>query len=173
METAKTDRGTDPGRTVTPVSGKPPRIDPLVLARQHESLQGCVPLSSMTRLMSAGVAPQGTLDWQVEGSVGRDEMKRQREFLRVRTTFEPWMTCSRCLEPIQVSILVSNTRFRLAASEEQAAAEDREAEDREAEVEVIAAAPGMDLAALVEDEAILALPMAPAHQDCEWETTAG
>lgn len=168
MEPAESKGGTTPGRTAAPVIERPPRIDPSVVARQHESLQGCVPLSSMTRLMSAGVAPQGTLDWKVEGSVGRDEMQRQREFLCVRTTFVPWMTCSRCLEPMQVGTLASNARFRLAASEEQAAAE-----DREAEVEVIAAIPGLDLAALVEDEAILALPMAPAHPDCDWGSASG
>jgi uncharacterized metal-binding protein YceD (DUF177 family) len=34
---------------------------------------------------------------------------------------------------------------------------------------VIAASPNLDLAALVEDEAILALPMAPVHPACEWK----
>lgn len=149
--------------------GSPPRIDAVVFARKREALKGSLPLSSMPRLLAAGVGDAGVLDWAVEGSIGRDEMQRQREFLEVRTGFSPWMTCSRCLEPVQVHDLATHTRFRLAASEAQAAAEDREAES----VEVIAADANLNLAMLVEDEAILALPMAPAHDDCEWEASAG
>jgi len=176
---------------------RPPRIDSVVFARRKEVLRGSSPLSSMRRLLSAGVGAEGLagvdgltgadesagaeagandsagtgemLNWEVEGFLGRDEMQRQREFLRVRTRFSPWMTCSRCLAPVQVLDLATDTCFRLAASEAQAAAEDREEES----VEVIAADPNLDLAALVEDEAILALPMAPAHASCQWMNTAG
>lgn len=145
------------------------RIDPVVFARRQEALQGQLALSSMTRLLSAGVEPRGSLGWEVEGSVGRDEMRRQREFLRVRTRFAPWTTCSRCLEPLQINELRTETLFRLAASEEQAAKEDFEAEA----CDVIAATPSLDLAALVEDEALLALPMAPSHDGCQWRAPAG
>jgi uncharacterized protein len=144
---------------------RPPKIDSVVFARKSEALQGSLEVASLSRLLSAGVEPRGTLLWEVNGSVARDELKRQRELLRVRTTFSPWMTCSRCLEAVEVAPLQTDTTFRLAASEEQAAVEDREAE----EVEVIAASPHLDLAALVEDEAILALPMAPVHAACEWK----
>lgn len=141
-----------------------PWVDPVLFARRREALRGRAPLSSMHRLLAAGIEAEGSLDWDVEGSVGRDEMQRQREFLRVRTLFSPWVTCSRCLEPLQLRHLSTDTVFRLAASEEQAEREDREAEA----FEVIAATPSLELAALVEDEAILALPMASAHDDCRW-----
>ena len=147
----------------------PPKIDPIVFARKREALQGRAPLSSMPRLLAAGIETQGSLDWDVEGSVGRDEMQRQRELLRVRTRFAPWTTCSRCLEPLQGRELSTDTLYRMAASEEQAAREDREADS----FDVIAATPSLDLSALVEDEAILALPMAPAHDGCKWQAPAG
>ena len=159
---------TGPGASVNAAAPSelavPPRVDAVTFARKREFLRGRVPMSSMTRLLTAGVQAHGTLDWEVEGSVGRDQMQRQREFLRVRTVFSPSMTCSRCLEPVEVLGLRSDTRFRFAASEQQAAAEDREADDEE----VIVASSNLDLAALVEDEAILALPMAPAHAHCKW-----
>jgi uncharacterized protein len=148
---------------------RPPRIDSVNFARKRELLQGRSALSSMSRLLTAGVAPEGSLDWQVEGSVSRDEMQRVREFLQVRTAFSPWMTCSKCLEPVQVRDLKTHTLFRLAATEDQAAVEDRESDA----LEVIPADPALDLAALVEDEAILALPMAPAHPDCGWHKGTG
>ena len=163
----------DPGqpheRPPAAVPERAPRIDSVVFARRNEVLRGCLALSSMPRLLSAGVGGEGLLEWEIEGSVGRDELQRQREFLRVRTAFSPWMTCSRCLSPVQVATLKTDTRFRMAASEAQAAAEDRDEE----EVEVMAANPHLDVAALVEDEAILALPMAPVHDSCEWTATVG
>jgi uncharacterized protein len=162
---AEAPRMASPGELLTP-----PRVDSVAFARKREAIEGRVELASLPRLLSVGVGPQGTLDWAVDGTVGRDQLQRQREYLRVRTTFSPWMTCSKCLEPVLVPTLRTDSRFRFAASEQQAAAEDREAVEEE---EVIAASPHLDLAALVEDEAILALPMAPAHPDCEWDPAAG
>ncbi|MEO6271505.1 MAG: YceD family protein [Lautropia sp.] len=173
METEKPDRrvqlpgATAPGRPLSrggddagPAS--PPRVDSVAFARQGEECQGRLPMAALPRLLSAGVAPEGTLQWSVHGSSGRDEMQRHREFLSVSTRFSPWMTCSKCLEPVQVHELESATRFRLAASENQATQEDKETYS----VEVIAADPNLDLSDLIEDEAILALPMAPGHADC-------
>ena len=139
-----------------------PKVDPVLFARRRQAVQGRAPIALMARLVSAGVAPDGAVDWQVEGSVGQDDLGRQRDFLLARTRFAPVMTCSRCLAPVQLPEIVSETRFRLAASESQAEREDRESEAEE----VIAATPVLDLAGVVEDEAILALPMAPTHGTC-------
>jgi len=144
---------------------RPPRIDSVAFARKGEECQGRLALSALPRLLSAGVAPEGRLQWSVRGSSGRDEMQRHREFLIVSTRFSPWMTCSKCLEPVQIHEIESATRFRLAAGENQATQEDKETDS----VEVIAADPNLELVDLVEDEAILALPMAPGHADCRFE----
>lgn len=169
MEPAKPAPGGAPPPASPVAISAPPTVDSVAFARRGEAIAGRVEIASMPRLLSAGVEARGTLDWEIEGFVARDQLQRQREFLRVRSAFSPWMTCSRCLEPVAVPQLHSDTRFRFAASEQQAAAEDREAEEEE----VIAASPHLDLAALVEDEAILALPMAPAHPGCEWQSDAG
>ena len=172
METGQPPTGSAPPEAMpVPMPGAtaaPPTIDSTAFARKGEAIQGRVPVASLTRLLSAGVEARGMLHWAVEGFVGRDELQRQRDYLRVRTRFSPWMTCSRCLEPVEVAELHTDTRFRFAASEQQAAAEDREVDEEE----VLAASPHLDLAALVEDEAILALPMAPAHVTCEWHAQA-
>jgi uncharacterized protein len=133
-----------------------------MFARRRQAVDGQTPLALMARLVNAGVADQGAVAWQIEGSVATDELGRQRDFLLARTRFAPLMTCSRCLAPVQVAEIRSETRFRLAASEAQAEREDRESET----VEVIAVTPVLDLATVVEDEAILALPMAPVHETC-------
>ncbi len=168
MEPEKPAPGEAAPRASPAESGPPPKVDSVAFARRREAVEGQVEISSLARLVSAGVEARGMLVWAVEGFVGRDQLQRQREYLRVQTTFSPWMTCSRCLEAVAVPELHTDTRFRFAASEQQAAAEDREADEEE----VIAASPHLDLAALVEDEAILALPMAPVHPACEWHSVA-
>ena len=84
------------------------------------------------------------LDWEVEGSSGATSCSASASSCGSGRRSRPWMTCSRCLEPVAVDALRTDTRFRFAASEQQAAAEDREAEEEE----VIAASPHLDLAAL-------------------------
>lgn len=142
--------------------GLAPKVDPVLFARRRQVVEGRTPLSRMTRLTSAGVAADGSVAWHIEGTVGPDDFGRQRDFLVARTRFAPVMTCSRCLAPVRLAEIASETRFRLAASESQADREDRESET----VEVIAVTAVLDLASVVEDEAILALPMAPAHEVC-------
>ncbi len=69
------------------------------------------------------------------------------------------MTCQRCLRPLVVPI---------AADAELELAESREvAEAAEDEVDRVVASRNMEVAALVEDEVLLALPMAAVHEtDC-------
>ena len=140
----------------------PSATDPVQFARRRLQLAGRAPLAAFARLAEADVAGIGDIDWSIRGETGPDELDRRREFLTVGLTFSPVMTCVRCLEPVTVGPLAVERRYRLAASERQAEIEDREA----GEVDVIAATPEIDLAGLLEDEAILALPMAPAHEVC-------
>lgn len=73
------------------------------------------------------------------------------------------VTCQRCLQPLELERRDRST-LRLAADEDGA----RELDGRD---EVLVCAPGemLDLAALVEDEVLLALPFAPCHApgDCD------
>ncbi|MGE0802652.1 MAG: DUF177 domain-containing protein [Lautropia sp.] len=143
----------------------PPTVDPVLFARKQQQLGGSCALARFARLIDADVAARGRLDWSAAGSVGRDDLDRLREFLDLRVGFAPVMTCVRCLEPVELPRIDAERRFRLAASERQAEIEDRDTDT----VDVIAAVPRLALAELVEDEALLALPMAPAHVRCPGE----
>jgi uncharacterized protein len=145
-----------------PAAPLPDAVDPVQFARRRQQVAGTTPLADLARLVASDVAPDGSIAWQVSGETGRDELDRHRSFIDVRVRFAPTMTCVRCLEPVQVATIDNTRRFRLAASERQAELEDRDAD----QVDVIAETPRLDLATLVEDEAILALPMAPAHEHC-------
>jgi len=74
----------------------------------------------------------------------------------------------RCLEPVEAAIDAVRM-FRIAQTESQAAREDADAE----EFDVLAASPRFDVLELVEDEVIMALPIAPRHEACGLPGEAG
>lgn len=143
--------------------GLAPDIDPVRFARGREQLAGTTSVARMPRLMASGLLDETTLvHWRLLGETARDELDRVRQFLVLSLAFSPVLACGRCLGPVPVELLESSRRLRLAASERQADLEDPDA----GEVDVIAIVPRLSVADLVEDEAILALPMAAFHDVC-------
>ena len=144
--------------------GLAPDIDPVRFARAGERLAGVTLASRMPRLLASGVLDGAmAVHWQLRGENARDELDRVRQFLVLSLQFAPVLACGRCLGPLAVDDLSISRRFRLAATERQADLEDPEAGS---DVDVIAATPRLDLAALIEEEAMLMLPMAVAHEVC-------
>lgn len=144
--------------------GLAPEIDPARFARAGERLAGSTSVARMPRLMASGLLDEGTLvHWQLQGENARDELDRVRQFLVLSLQFAPVVACGRCLGPLPLDELSIMRRFRLAASERQAGLEDPEAG---VDVDVIAVEPRLALAGLIEDEAMLALPMAVFHEVC-------
>ncbi|MDO4637561.1 MAG: DUF177 domain-containing protein [Lautropia sp.] len=144
--------------------GLAPAIDPERFARGGESLAGCTAVSQMPRLLASGLLEETALvHWRLEGELARDALDRIRPFLTLSLRFAPVLACGRCLGPLALDPLVVRRRFRLAASERQAGLEDPEAGS---DVDVMAAVPRLELADLIEDEAMLALPMAAFHEVC-------
>ena len=113
-------------------------------------------------MVEAGAATVDDVRWSAVGSIGRDAHDRLREFLTIRVEFTPILPCARCLAPVTLAPISAENRFRFAATEDQAAREDREATD----CDVIAHDPALDLGALIEDEVLLSLPMLAAHDKC-------
>ena len=144
--------------------GLAPEIDPARFARAGERLAGSTSVARMPRLLASGLLDEGTLvHWQLQGENARDELDRVRQFLVLSLQFAPVVACGRCLGPLPLDELSITRRFRLAASERQAGLEDPEAG---VDVDVIAVEPRLALAGLIEDEAMLALPMAVFHEVC-------
>ncbi|MDO5057082.1 MAG: DUF177 domain-containing protein [Lautropia sp.] len=143
--------------------GLAPEIDPVRFAKGREQLVGSTAVSRMPRLMASGLLDENAVvHWRLRGETARDELDRVRQFLVLSLSFAPVLACGRCLGPLPVEPIESVRRFRLAASERQADLEDPDAGD----VDVIAIVPRLSVAALIEDEAILALPMAAFHEAC-------
>ncbi|RPH42730.1 MAG: DUF177 domain-containing protein [Burkholderiales bacterium] len=138
-----------------------PTIDTHEFTRRGDVVEGRVPLSELERLGSLLIAHDGMLAWALSGhsEVGADGSRRAHLHLGLSATTA--MRCVRCLERIDVPLDVERD-YRLVATEAQAEQEDVD----EDEVDLLVGARRFDLAGLIEDEAIMALPPAPRHADC-------
>ena len=134
----------------------PERIFPLRLANLGQHLIGSLAVGQMTRLIGDGGSgewPKGKGDIQVDLQFQRGERSNPRisGSLNVTLTFE----CQRCLEPVDIDVaatvdlgLVGGARLPTQGSEEDYLELSEES---------------VNLATLVEDELILALPIIPTH----------
>jgi uncharacterized protein len=70
------------------------------------------------------------------------------------------LICQRCLGPVNVTIHVQRS-YRFVESEAQAELEDEESED-----DLLVFSGDFDLAALIEDEVLMDMPVVPRHEVC-------
>jgi uncharacterized protein len=138
-----------------------PTIDTHEFTRRGDVAEGRVPLAELERLGSLLVADDGALAWRLAGDseLGADGSRSAHLHLALSATLA--MRCVRCLERIDIPLDVERD-YRLVATEAQAEQEDVD----EDEVDLLVGARRFDLAGLVEDEAIMALPPAPRHEGC-------
>jgi len=68
--------------------------------------------------------------------------------------------CQRCLEPVDVAVQLER-EFRFVESEAVA-----ETQDDDCEEDLLVTSREFDLAALIEDEVLLAMPLVPRHDTC-------
>ncbi|HET7199726.1 MAG TPA: DUF177 domain-containing protein [Burkholderiales bacterium] len=69
------------------------------------------------------------------------------------------LLCQRCLEPLRLPLAID--------AELQLAGSPREILEADDEIDRVLASRHMSIGELVEDEVMLALPMAPRHETCE------
>jgi uncharacterized protein len=70
------------------------------------------------------------------------------------------LVCQRCMGPVETRLSVDRW-FRFAVDEYTAAAEDDASEE-----DVLVVSREFDLRALIEDELLMSLPVAPRHEEC-------
>jgi DUF177 domain-containing protein len=128
-------------------------IDGLQFARAALERRGVVSMERLPRLAQMQCSTEG-FEYTLRG--GRAGNGKPCLRLSVRGSME--LPCQRCLDPIQVPIAVD--------AELQLAENLREISEADDEIDRVLASRHMDVASLVEDEVILALPMAPRHEDC-------
>ena len=133
----------------------PEHIDPWKLARRGEHLTGQLRLAGLDRLADAvhGVGQQVEISWHF------DLDSRNRPTITGELHAEVRMVCQRCLEPLTVVLEAPQHLVLVSSGEEEP--------DLESPWEALEVpATGLMLAELVEDELLLALPVAPRHEAC-------
>ncbi len=134
-----------------------PVIDGLEFAKSGSRLQGNWPVAGFGRLRDLLQSDEGTLHYALRGVPEAQGTPALR--LNVEGTLR--LACQRCLAalefPLQIEVLL-----RLTATQAEMDAEPLDAEGPDS----IVAGRDMPVLALVEDEVLLAIPIAPRHPDC-------
>jgi DUF177 domain-containing protein len=128
-------------------------IDGLEFARAGGTLAGALELGDLTRLSELGCVG-ARIDYEIRGG----STAQGKPALHVEVTGTLELVCQRCLGTVAVPVRV-NAELELATSQEEVDAADDD-------VDRVLAALSMEVAQLVEDEVILALPMVPKHAQC-------
>jgi len=133
------------------------QIDGLQFARDRERRSGRLQLDAMPRLADSGCLA-ADVQFEVEG--GENAERRPSLRIAVEGTLE--LMCQRCLGSLKHRVALEN--------ELELATDPAFIESADDDVDRVLADRHMDVAGLVEDELILALPMVPMHEGCETGT---
>jgi DUF177 domain-containing protein len=143
---------------VARVAGLPERIDPARLVEREARLCGHLSLARMERLRASLCDGEGTAF--IDVCFQSDEQGRDMAVGHVTARLP--VRCQRCLEAMEIAIA---TALCLAFTDADTEAEG-EAPPPDGYDAVPLVGDTISLSDLVEDELMLALPMAPMHEDC-------
>jgi uncharacterized protein len=129
-------------------------IDGISFAKKSESLQGKIAVSSLERLRDDLASLQGEIEFRLQG--GMDGRHRPRLMLSI--SGQVMLTCQRCLAEMPHRL---DLQSQLVLVANEAGLPDLNDEGEESDV--VVASSKMNVSDLLEEEIILALPLAPRH----------
>lgn len=133
-------------------------IDCLEFARSGGVLDRSVGLGELPRLADLLTTTAGVLSIRLEG--WRDE--QGKSWLQVDITGEPVLCCQRCLGGVKFPLNI-RSRLQLIAPGEEWPDDDLVDDSADA----IEAEKALAVIPLIEEEVLLALPIAPRHRQCD------
>ncbi len=144
--------------------GNPMQVDVFDLAKRGGSCEGTLGLDRLPRLAAsqspqpAEPQPPAPVRFRYEGFL--DERRRPSAQLTLDGEID--LSCDRCGKPIRWTLRVDARYFFVHGEAELARLPVDESDE-----EPLLGSTRFDLQALIEDEAILALPMSPRHEACD------
>jgi len=144
-------------------AARTPVIDGFPFSEGGGRLQGVWPVAKFARLQDLLASNCGDLDYEVLGT--RDELGRQ--CLGVKVSGALQLACQRCLGALPYPLAI-DALLQLARSEEEIESRPVEAEG----ADCVVAGKEMAVGTLLEDEILLAIPLAPRHERCAGATAA-
>ena len=137
--------------------------DPLEFSRREERIEGEVLLASLARLRDSLADSVGSARFVVAG-----EGVEKDRFLVLRVEADTVLQCQRCLQSLAWPLSLE-ARLLLVPPGREMPDEGLEEDN----FDPILAERDLDVLALVEDELLLGLPIAPRHEKCETPNPRG
>jgi len=134
-------------------------VDSFEFCKQQQHASGQMPVAAFARFSAELASSAGELAWSVAG--GRHAAGVPQLLLDVSGQIQ--LVCQRCLSPMTHQMVSAST---LLLAKDEADADDIEARLDDESLDVIVGSTSQDLMVLVEDEALLALPLSPRHDQC-------
>lgn len=134
-------------------------VDSFEFCRLGEQASGTTPVAQFVRLSRDLADASGDIRWRFEGGQHPQGLPQ----LMMSVEGEVTLVCQRCLSPF-IHRIASDTVLVLARDEADADEVEQRLDDDS--LEVIAGSAALDLLQLVEDEALLSLPLSPRHDVC-------
>lgn len=138
-------------------------IDNVAFAKKSERLEGQLTLEQCPRLaevLGSSATSASSINYQLDGDT--DSLNRPHLHLAIHADLTT--TCQRCLEPMLLDL---HRQYHYMVTE----VESDEPEDSD-DIDLQEPSISMDVAHLIEDEILMALPIAPTHsQPCGPEVT--
>lgn len=144
----------------TPVAG--PVIAGLEFARLGRRLEFAVAVADLPRLADLVAGDSGQLLCAVKGELGQEGGQEGDAFLVLSIDGRLMLNCQRCLEAMEYPLQLSGRLMLVPAGSPWP--DEELVEDG---FDAIEAGREMALLPLIEDEVLLALPIAPCHESCQ------
>lgn len=141
----------------------PERVDPVQFARLGESVQGRVKAGGLERLAEVSRNPEAEVSYELQGYLRKDE----KPAIDITVSGVLTVSCQRCLGDVEIDLHAERTLVFLTA------AGLAQVQDEDDDVDYLPREEGVEPLALVEEEILLALPMAPRHPPGGCEAPAG
>jgi uncharacterized protein len=135
-------------------------IDAFEFCRLRERRSGDVPVSELSRLAVETIDKSGMIHWSLEG--GSDMLGRLMLTLSVSGAVK--LVCQRCLTPMDFKI--ASMASLVLATDEVSADEIDASLNEDDPFDVIVGSKSLNVADLIEDEALLEIPFSPKHEVC-------
>jgi uncharacterized protein len=134
-------------------------IDPFEFCRLKDQRKGEIAVSDLPRLTAELTDDSGLVEWSLQGGTGKLGYPQ----LTLAISGNVQLRCQRCLAPFAFSM---TTESLLVLAPDESSADQIDALLDDDEIDVIAVTRELDVIGLIEDEALLALPLAPKHEIC-------
>ena len=138
-------------------------IDPQRFVREARQLQGSLELAQLPRLHDLLAQVAGGVQYRLQGLTG--ERGQSRLHLEVSGVLP--LICQRCLGAVQEELDIA-TLLELVPEGVELTQEELEDDS----LDFLPVAGALDVLALIEDEILLALPVAPRHEACDLPSDA-